>query len=153
MSEARPAHLDRWSFRLLLGTVTVAAIALLADRAWYVPSLSTTGFWNGVLAFALLGIACDSAFLVSRISGAPVGASVAFIPFIASVLLFPHPWPMVIAGLTALIAHTVVRHKPLLRAWFNTAQYMVALALGDLVYAALGGHVGVDRFEFNFLAF
>jgi putative nucleotidyltransferase with HDIG domain len=115
--------------------------------------MSATGFWNGVLAFALLGIACDSAFLVSRISGAPVGASVAFIPFIASVLLFPHPWPMVIAGLTGLIAHTVVRHKPLLRAWFNTAQYMLALALGDLAYVALGGHVGFDRFEFNFLAF
>ncbi len=153
MSEGRPAQLDRWSFRLLLGLVSIAAVALLVGRPWFVPSMSATGFWNGVLAFAILGIACDSAFLVSRISGAPVGASVAFIPFIASVLLFPHPWPMIIAGLTGLIAHTVIRHKPLLRAWFNTAQYMVALALGDLAYVALGGHVGFDRFEFNFVAF
>src|SRR5258706_12412344 len=102
MSEGRPARLDRWSFRLLLGVVSLAAVALLAGRAWYVPSLATTGFWNGVPAFAILGIACDSAFLVSRISGASVGASVAFIPFIASVLPFPHPWPMVTAGLTGL---------------------------------------------------
>src|SRR5882762_7208825 len=154
MSESTTAQLDRWSFRLLLGAVTAGAIALLQAREWYVPPMAQTGFWNGVIAFGLLGIACDSAFLsVSRISGTRVGASVAFIPFIASVLLFPHPWPMIIAGLTGLIAHTVVRHKPLLRAWFNTAQYMLAVALGDLAYGALGGHVGSDRFEFNFLAF
>jgi putative nucleotidyltransferase with HDIG domain len=30
---------------------------------------------------------------------------------------------------------------------------MLAVALGDLAYGALGGHVGFDRFEFNFLAF
>jgi putative nucleotidyltransferase with HDIG domain len=154
MSESRVPQLDRWSFRLLLVAISTAAIALLALNDWYVPSVTDTGFWNGVIAFALLGIACDSSFLpLSRISVARVGSSVVFIPFIASVLLFPHPWPMVIAGVTGLISQTIVRRKPLTRALFNTAQYMLAVGLGVIAYGALGGYVGFDRLEFNFVAF
>src|SRR6266496_2472002 len=154
MNESRVPQLDRWSFRLLLVAISTAAIALLALNGWYVPSVKDTGFWNGVIAFALLGIACDSSFLpLSRISVARVGSSVVFIPFIASVLLFPHPWPMVIAGVTGLISQTIVRRKPLPRALFNTAQYMLAVGLGVIAYGALGGYVGFDRLEFNFVAF
>jgi len=154
MVESRPPQLDRWSFRLLLAGTSAAAVALLVFGDWYVPSLTDTGFWNGIIAFTILGIACDSSFLpLSRISVARVGSSVVFIPFIASVLLFPHPWPMVIAGVTGVIAQTVVRRKPLPRALFNTAQYMLAVGLGVMAYAGLGGHVGFDKLEFSFVAF
>jgi len=154
MAESRPPQLDRWSFRLLLAGTSAAAVGLLVFGDWYVPSLTDTGFWNGIIAFTILGIACDSSFLpLSRISVARVGSSVVFIPFIASVLLFPHPWPMVIAGVTGVIAQTIVRRKPLPRALFNTAQYMLAVGLGVMAYAALGGHVGFDKLEFSFVAF
>jgi putative nucleotidyltransferase with HDIG domain len=153
MSERRAPQLDRWSFRFLLGALTAGAMVLLAARQWYVPEVSDTRFWNGFIAFVLLGIACDSSFLsISRLSVARVGTSVAFIPFIASILLFSHPWPMVIAGVSGLAAETIVR-KPPVRAWFNTAQYMLAAGLGELAYGALGGYVGLDRLQFNFLAF
>src|SRR3989442_2894672 len=38
-----------------------------------------------------------------RIPFAKVNTSVGFIPFLASVAILGHPWPMVISGLTALI--------------------------------------------------
>jgi len=154
MSETRPPQLNRWGFRLLLVVVSLAAIALLLADDWYIPAMSEARYWNSLAAFALLGIACDSSFLpISRISFARVGTSVAFIPFIASVLLFTPPWPMVLAGITAVIVETFVRRKPFLRAWFNTAQYMVAVGLGGIAYRALGGPVGFDRFGFSFVPF
>src|SRR2546425_3644568 len=153
MGESQP-QFDRWSFRLLLAAVGVAAITLLFATEWYVPPIANTAFWNALVAFTLLGIASDSAFLpVPRISHARVGSSVVFIPFLASVLLFPAPWPMVIAGTTGLVAHYIVRRKTLVRALFNTAQYMLFVGLGASVYAALGGHVGFDAVHLNFAAF
>src|SRR5712664_1941386 len=153
MGENQP-QFDRWSFRLLLAAVGVAAISLLFATEWYVPPLANTSFWNALVAFTLLGIASDSAFLpVPRISHARVGSSVVFIPFLASVLLFPPPWPMVIAGTTGLVAHYVIRRKMLVRALFNTAQYMLFVGLGGSLYTALGGHVGFDTVHVNFVAF
>ena len=153
MGESQP-QFDRWSFRLLLAFVGVAAVALLYTSEWYLPPIANTAFWNALVAFALLGIASDSAFLpVPRISRARVGSSVVFIPFLASVLLFPQPWPMVIAGITGLFAHYVVRRKELIRALFNTAQYMLFVGLGALVYTALGGEVAFNSVHVNFPAF
>jgi len=153
MGESQP-QFDRWSFRLLLALVAVAACSLLLATDWYVPSLSDNKFWNALVAFMILGIASDSSFLpLPRISRAGVGSSVVFIPFLASVLLFAPPWPMVIACVTGLVAQLVVRRKTLVRASFNTAQYMLFVGLGGLVYTALGGHVGFDRVHVNFVAF
>ena len=121
MGENQP-RFDRWSFRLLLVAVSVAAVSLLFATEWYLPPIANSAFWNALVAFALLGIASDSAFLpVPRISHARVGSSVVFIPFLASVLLFPPPWPIVIAGTTGLVAHYIIRRKRLVRALFNTA--------------------------------
>jgi len=153
MGENQP-QFDRWSFRFLLAAVSVAAISLLFLTDWSVPPIADTAFWNGIVAFTLLGIASDSAFLpVPRISQARVGSSVVFIPFLASVLLFAPPWPMIIAGTTGLVAHYIVRRKTLVRASFNTAQYMLFVGLGGVAYAALGGHVGFDGVHVNFAAF
>src|SRR5229473_4252129 len=153
MGENQP-RFDRWRFRLLLAAIGVAAITLLFATEWYVPPIANTSFWNALVAFALLGIASDSAFLpVPRISQARVGSSVVFIPFLASVLLFAPPWPMVIAGTTGLFAHYIIRRKTLVRALFNTAQYTLFVGLGGTAYAALGGHVGFDAVHVNFTAF
>lgn len=153
MGENQP-RFDRWSFRLLLAALSVAAVSLLFGTEWYVPPISDTAFWNALVAFALLGIASDSAFLpVPRISNGGIGSSVVFIPFLASVLLFPPPWPMVIAGLTGLVAHLIVRRKTLVRASFNTAQYMLFVGLGGSAYVALGGHVSFNTIHVNFVAF
>ena len=153
MGEKQP-QLDRLAFRLLLAALGLAAISLLFATEWLIPPASDTTFWNALAAFALMGIASDSAFLpVPRISNARVGSSVVFIPFLASVLLFAPPWPMVIAGSTGFVAHYIVRRRDLLRALFNTAQYMLFVGLGGLVYVGFGSHVGLDSLRVNFPAF
>jgi len=153
VGESQP-QFDRWGFRLLLALVAAAACTLLLVTEWYAPSLLDSRFWNALVAFMVLGIASDSSFLpLPRISRAGVGSSVVFIPFLASVLLFAPPWPMVIACVTGLVAQLIIRRKTLVRASFNTAQYMLFVGLGGLVYSALGGHVGFDKVQVNFVAF
>ncbi len=153
MTEKQP-QFNRTSFRILLLLVATAAAGLLAAAEWYVPSLSDRSFWNALVAFTVLGIASDSSFIPSpRISNAGIGSSVVFVPFLAAVLLFQPPWPVVIACLTGLISQLIVRRKTVIRASFNTAQYMLFVGLGGLVYSKLGGHVGFDRVHVNFVAF
>jgi len=153
VTEKQP-QFDRISFRVFLLLVALAAAALLAATDWYVPSLSDRSFWNALVAFTVLGVVSDSSFIPSpRISNAGIGSSVVFVPFLASVLLFPPPWPVVIACLTGLISQLVVRRKTLIRAAFNTAQYMLFVGLGGFVYSRLGGHVGFDKVHVNFLSF
>lgn len=142
---------EPFRIHVLVGVVTLAAAYIVLFPEWEMPSLSSAKFWNALAAFSLLGIACDAAFL--RIPFANVSSSVAFIPFIGSVLLFPHPWPTVIAGLTCVVVDTFVRRKPVIRLWYNTAQYMVAVGLGGMVYTALGGPVSLDLFSFRLIPF
>ena len=135
----------------VIGVVTVASAVILLVPEWVGPDKSRATLWNGIVAFTLLGILCDTSFL--RISFANVNSSVAFVPFLASVTLFDHPWPMVISGITAVIVDTLVRRKPFIRVWFNTAQYMLAVGLGQYVYRATGGSVSVDVFNVPLLSF
>jgi len=60
---------------------------------------------------------------------------------------------MLIACLTGLVSQLVVRRKTFVRAGFNTAQYMLLVGLGGLVYAVLGGHVGFDKVQVSFVPF
>jgi len=126
----------------LIAVTTISAVALLAAVPWSVPGGVDAKFWNGIIAFALLGIVCDSSFL--RINFGKVNTSVAFIPLIAAAALFAHPWPMLIAGLTAAVVDSLVRKKPAIRVLFNTSQYMLAVGAGQIAFVVAGGDVGIE---------
>ena len=143
--------LERYRIHALATAISLAALWLLAVNAWTHPTEASQTSWNGIVAFAALAILCDSSFF--RISFANIGSSVAFVPFLASVLLFQHPWPMLIAATTAVTVEALVRKKPLIRIWFNTAQYTLAVGLGAEVYGALGGTILTDEFSFRLTAF
>ena len=154
MGGGNSVRLDRLSFRLLILLISGAAIAVVAYPEWVIPSSTDEKYLNGLVAFTLLAMAADSSFLkIPRIAFANISSSVVFIPFIASVELFDHPWPALIAGVTAFTVDTFVQRKPLVRAWFNTAQYALAVGLGSLVYKGLGGPIGLHEFGFRFTPF
>ncbi len=60
---------------------------------------------------------------------------------------------MLASGITALTVDAFVRRKPTIRVWFNTAQYMLAVGLGTIVYQNLGGTVSLDEFSFSLIPF
>jgi putative nucleotidyltransferase with HDIG domain len=153
MSNARRRE-DSHSLRahLLVGVVSTLALVVAFGLDWQLPSAGQSRFWNAFAAFVLLSIVSDSLFFnIPTIAKAH--ASLAFIPLEATVVLFGHPWPMVIGGVTALVVDTVVRKKPIIRIVFNTAQYMLAVGLAGWVYRELGGSVGLDSFSFLFIPF
>jgi len=151
MTEATQQRLHPLRIYALIAVVCSAAAFLLLTGEWQWPGAFPSRYWNALAAFAILGILSDSFFL--RMPFAKVSTSVSFIPLLASVLLFDHPWPMVISGVTACFVDTFVRRKPAIRVWFNTAQYMLAAGLGGLVYAQLGGTASLDEFAFALIPF
>jgi len=151
MSEGIRQKLEGARIYVLVGVVCLASFCLLFLRDWDVPPAFPSKFWNALAAFAILGIVSDS--FAFRIPFAKVATSVGFIPFIASVVLFRHPWPMVVAGVTGVVVDTLVRHRPAVKVWFNTAQYMLATGLASLVYARLGGPISLEGFDFSLLPF
>src|SRR5690242_4847581 len=151
MTEARRTKIRQvWLYAYIVA-VSAATLAVLALRDWEIPATFPSKFWNALAAFVILGIVSES--FSFTIPVANVRTSVSFVAFIASVALFQHAWPMLIGGVTALVADTFVRHKPLIRVWFNTAQFMLASGLGAWVYTALGGSVSLERFAFLPLPF
>jgi putative nucleotidyltransferase with HDIG domain len=59
---------------------------------------------------------------------------------------------MLLSGLTAVVSD-LLRRKPGIRVWFNTAQYMLAIAIGTLAYRAFGGGVSLEHLAIKPLAF
>src|SRR6267154_2761105 len=151
MTEQLRRKLQQALIYTYISAVSGATLWVLALREWDIPAPFPSKFWNAIAAFVILGIVSES--FSFTIPVANVRTSVSFVPFIASVALFEHPWPMLIGGVTALVADTFVRHKPLIRVWFNTAQFMLASGLCSLVYTALGGSVCLERFGFLPLPF
>src|SRR5881296_3509554 len=151
MTEATQQRLHQLRIYGLIAVVCSVAAFLLLTGEWQWPGPFPSRYWNGLAAFAILGIVSDSFFL--RLPFARVNTSVGFIPLLASVLLFGHPWPMVVSGLTAFVVDTFVRQKPVIRVWFNTAQYMLAAGLGGLIYTRLGGSASLDEFSLTLIPF
>jgi len=60
---------------------------------------------------------------------------------------------MLMSGLAALVVDAFVRRKPMIRVWFNVAQYMLAVGVGGLAYRAAGGVSGLQSFQFGLLPF
>ena len=134
-------------YLLVLGLTGVAGW-LLTTSQW---SLSPTGeLWNDVAVFAVTAILSEAWQLRGF---ANISSSVVFVPLFSSVLLFQRPLPMLIAGFALAVVETFVRRKPAIRVWFNTAQYMVAVGLGAVVYSSLGGTVSISDFSFRLIPF
>jgi len=144
-------RLLRLRIYVLVGAVTILSVGLLVFADWQNPGAFPSRFWNALVAFAILSIISDSFFF--RIPFARVNTSVVFIPFLASVAVLERPWAMLVSGLTALTVDAFVRRKPPIRVWFNTAQYMLAVGIGSLVYTNLGGTVSLDEFSFSLIPF
>ena len=133
-----------WLYLLL---VVAAAAACLLAAGWSVPSADGPRFWNALVAFAVLGFLSEASYLKVRIGRSDTTSSVAFIPYIAAVLLLDTGWAVTIAAAGNFAAEYGVRKRPSVRIIFNVAQVMLSVALASMIYHALHGQSSLTQFQ------
>ena len=124
----------------------------MAAVSWHVPSADQSLHWNAVAAFVALGFLSEATYLRLRVGQSETNASVAFIPFIASLLLFDTGWAVSIAAVAELGVEYAVRKKPPIKIVFNVGQLIVSLSLASWVYHALGGVSSLTQFRLTSVA-
>jgi len=117
---------------LAFGTIAIQDWAALADLRPY--------DWLGFSVLLVLGLLSEAATLSISV-GKQTGStsSIIFLPLLSSVLIFGPVPTVLFMGLTGFFGEFVIRRKETLRAAFNTSQYVVATAVGGLLFAKMGG--------------
>ncbi|MEX0691533.1 MAG: HD-GYP domain-containing protein [Gemmatimonadales bacterium] len=123
----------------------VGALLLLTSAPWDIPTTEQTRFLNALVAFAVLGVASEAAFL--RLSLGTSTSSVSYIPCLAAVVLMGPGWAMALAGFSMFVGEAVVRRKAALKVVFNVSNAVVAIGVSGLLFGRLGGTWSLDRFD------
>ncbi len=134
--------------RLLVLAITLAALGCSLALGWNIPAEDHARFWNALAAFAVLEFLSAASYLKLRVGRSETSSSVAFIPYLASLLLFDTGWAVTMAAGAELAAEYGVRKKPPIKILFNVAQHVVALSVASWVYHSLGGLSSLTHFTF-----
>lgn len=138
----------RIQVRLYVLAVAFAAALCALSATWTVPAADESRLWNGAVAFAVLGFLSAASYLRLRVGRSEASSSVAFIPYIAAVLLFDTGWAITITAAAELAAEYGVRKRPAVKIIFNVAQEVLAVALASWIYHSLGGQSSLTHFLF-----
>lgn len=115
-------------------SVLVAAISVVASLYVVAPPFEL-GMAAGALAFSILGLLAQK---LAHSANAQSSGSIAFLPFLAGVMLFPS-WVTVSLVAGAMAIGELTQRKAWIKRIFNVAQYSLAIGSAALVYVLLGG--------------
>lgn len=132
--------------RTYVGAVFAGAIWITCVLAFLSPSVDI-GLAAAPAVFALMGMIAQAIAYSTKKS---FTGSIAFLPFLASVVLYPS-WVCAVLVGVAVCAGEMRIKKSNLKRLFNVAQFVVSVGLSTAVYLGLGGvSVQVDD-TFRFL--
>jgi putative nucleotidyltransferase with HDIG domain len=134
------------AIRPFVGAMVLAAALCLLGAGWRVPGDDYAALRNALAAFAILGFLSEASYLRLRVLSSETQSSVAFIPFIAIVILFDTGWASVVAAGAVFAVELVVKRKAPIKIVFNVSQMTVSVALSSLVYQSLGGDFSLASF-------
>jgi hypothetical protein len=112
----------------------VAALSAVYALYSYQPGLASA---NLEAALWLSGLGVLAQMMVFALPSGGSGA-IAFIPFLALVLVAPH-WTSTLAVAVSYVVAEVLRKASLMKGLFNVAQMSLAIGLGTLSYLMAGG--------------
>ena len=117
-----------------VSAIVAASAASLLGLYLYQPEIQSASLVGALLVslVAVLG-----SLLSYRVRGGGTG-SVAFIPYLAALVLYPSWATVVIAGACACVSNFVTQ-KPAVKRLFNVAQTVLAGCAATMAYVALGG--------------
>jgi putative nucleotidyltransferase with HDIG domain len=88
----------------------------------------------GIASFLLVGIAAER-MAIGFGSGRHATSSLAFLPFVSSILLFTPPVAVVVVGFVILVSTSVLARVEIWKIAFNVGQAMLSAAAGAIVYS------------------
>ncbi len=130
---------------LALGAVLVQDWSVFADF----PRKDILGF-SVLLILGLLAESRTLPITVGRRSGST--SSIIFVPLLSSVLLFGPAPTVLLMGVTGFVGEFFLRRKEMLRATFNTSQYVIAAAAGGFAFSLKGVGLVPSGVSFNEVA-
>ena len=136
----------RTAVKPLVFLMALAGALCLVSASWAVPSGDYASLRNGLAAFAILGFLSEASYLRLRVGAAETQSSIAFIPFIASVMLFDTGWAASLAGSAMLVVEYVIKKKAPIKVAFNVSQIVVTVSLTSWVYSSFGGVHSLEAF-------
>lgn len=142
-----PASQQSHQLRFYVYATVVGAVAVLIFTAWETTWDTPPGLYNAVITVLVIGLAAELGAVSLNIGSASF--SVAFIPYLAAVYLFPPIWVVLVAGTTEFLVETFVRKKPPIKIAFNTSKEVLTLGLACAVYQLLGGTPTIDLSQFR----
>lgn len=139
------------SIGLYVFSVSALAVALLINVDWGLVPL-TSEVMNACVALMLLAILSEAwSFKLRGLASSTT--SIAYVPYLAGMVLVGPAWSMVVTGSTMFVANAVLRRKPPIKVLHNTAKEIVAIGVSAQIYLALGGVPSVTEFQPAFVAF
>jgi putative nucleotidyltransferase with HDIG domain len=128
--------MDRKSIIYVLAVVAIAAVV----SALWLPFSDLADLsgqeWRAVGVFAFLGIAAQWA-AIDIGSGRQSESSLAFIPFLATAVVFPPVASLLVCSLVIAISEFAFIRRPPLKAAFNISQIVLAVSSAALAYEAV----------------
>jgi putative nucleotidyltransferase with HDIG domain len=133
--------------------VAIAGVTALAAGTLTAVLYSDSSPLNAkaVYALVLLGALALVAELLSFLLPHGARGSIAFIPYLASALIAPHWYAVLMIVLVSTVTQIVNRSR-LDRGLFNVAQHTLTLAVAILVYVGLGGKGFLTLSQVDFLS-
>ncbi len=135
------------SVRLYVLLISALAVGVLALGSWDVIG-DQAAHWNVLAALFVLGSVSEAWSFRLRVGRSETQSSVAFIPFIASIILLDGGWAASVAAVSMFVVELFVRKKPPIRVVFNAAQMALSIGLASLVYSSFGGRPSLSEFAF-----
>ena len=140
-----------------LAQLFVAGIALLATGLLVTLPSPAGHVYNppellSLFVYVAVGALAEAMAIDFRTgSGRPAKSSLAFLPFLAAVVVFPPRTAVLLVAVVVAVSQFALRRNDFVRAIFNISQGVVAAALGAHAYALLSN--AQDRSEISFLGF
>lgn len=117
----------------------VLVVGLLAGVAmWLVHAVQPVVSTNEITAVAVLAALALIAETLTFVLPRSAQGSIAFIPYLAAVMVVP-AWPTLAAAAAVKFAVETLSGREALKKWFNVAQLAVSLACAILAFRLLGG--------------
>jgi putative nucleotidyltransferase with HDIG domain len=138
------------AIKYYVGLTAILAIGAVLVQDWSVFAGFTRTDLIGFSVLLTLGLLAESHTLpitLGRRSGST--SSIIFVPLLASILLFGATPTVLLMGLTGFVGEFFVRKKELLRAVFNTSQYIFATAVAGFAFSLWGIPLAPEGISFK----